>query len=388
MKRLRVLHIIESTGKSGPRYLLSDLLRNLNKDKFQVELICSTSRDRDFYKDIGEMEEAGIKVIILRMKREISLLADLAAFLKLCFYIKRGRYDIVHTQSSKAGFLGRLSARLMGVKTVIHTPHCFCFQALDMRRIEKLFYFYIEKFAALFCDKIIAVSESQRDDIIKRGLVNPGKVITIENGIDVCRFADNRFDVNKKKQELGLNHGSIILGTVGVLNESKGHRYLIEAASQIIQEGFDIRLIIAGEGVLHRDLEILSDNLGLDSRIKLLGFRQDMPGLFALMDIFVFPSLWEGMSLALLEAMACGLPVISTNVHGAVDLIRENKTGILVQKKDVKGLTEAIRYLICNPNEGKRIGQEAKELVCKNYNLEKQVDITENFYISMCLPAR
>jgi glycosyltransferase involved in cell wall biosynthesis len=106
------------------------------------------------------------------------------------------------------------------------------------------------------------------------------------------------------------------------------------------------------------------------------------------MDIFVFPSLWEGMSLALLEAMACGLPVISTNVHGAVDLIRENKTGILVQKKDVKGLTEAIRYLICNPNEAKRIGQEAQKLVCRYYNFEKQVNITENLYISMCLPVR
>ncbi len=384
MKQIKVLQIIESTGKSGPRYLLSNLAHNLDKDRFQVEVICSTLRDKDFYADIQKMKDAGIKVIILEMRRNISLLSDLIAFFKLCFYIRKVRYDIVHTHSSKAGFLGRLSARLMGVKTVIHTPHCFCFEALGMLRIKKRFYFYIEKFAALFCDKIIAVSESQRQDIIKRGLGDQNKVVTIANGIDVYRFTNNRFDVNKKKQELGLNHGSIILGAVGVLNESKGHCYLIEAVSEIIKEGFDIRLIIAGEGILRRDLETLSDSLGLDSRIKLLGFRQDVPGLFSLMDIFVFPSLWEGMSLALLEAMASGLPVISTDVHGAVDLIQENKRGILVQKKDVKGLAGAIRYLVCNPEEAKRMGKEAQKLILEDYTLEKQIDKIEDFYITMC----
>lgn len=388
MKRIKVLQVIESTGKSGPRYLLCNLVHNLDKNRFQVEVLCSTLRDKGFYIDIEKMEEAGIKVIIVNMKRKISLWSDLIAFFKLCFYLMKARYDIVHTHSSKAGFLGRLAGRLMGVGTVIHTPHCFCFEAQDMHRIEKRFYFYVEKFAALFCDKIIAVSESQKEDIIKRGLVNPGKVITIENGVDTYRFTDNGFDIEKKKQELGLNNGSIILGTVGVLNESKGHYYLIKAVSEIIKQGFDVKLLIAGEGILRKDLETLSNGLGLDSRIKLLGFREDIPELLSLMDIFVFPSLWEGMSLALLEAMASGLPVISTGVHGAIDLLQDNKRGILVQKKDVKGLVEAIRFLVCNPDEAKKMGREAQRLICENYTLKEQVDRIESLYISMCLSAR
>lgn len=383
MERIKVLQIIESTGKSGPRYLLSNLVHNLDKHRFQVEVICSTLRDRDFYTDIEKMEEAGIKVVIVEMKRKISLWSDFIAFFKLCFYIMEGRYDIVHTHSSKAGFLGRLASRLMGVRTVIHTPHCFCFEAQDMQRIEKRFYFYIEKFAALFCNKIIAVSESQKQDIIKRGLVNPGKVITIENGIDTYRFTDNGFDIEKKKQELGLDNGSIILGTVGVLNESKGHSYLIRAISEIINQGFDVKLIIAGEGILRRELETLSDQLGLNGRIKLLGFREDIPQILSLMDIFVFPSLWEGMSLALLEAMASGLPVISTEVHGTIDLIQDNKRGLLVKRKDILGLVRAVKYLISNPNEAKRMGQEAKELVCKNYTLDRQISRIEGLYCNL-----
>lgn len=383
MKKIKVLQVIESTGKGGSRNHLCSLVHNLNKDRFRVEVICSNLRDRDFNKDIQGMREAGIKVSILKMRRNISILSDLIAFFKLCSYIKKGRYDILHTHSSKAGFLGRLSARLMGVKVVIHTPHYFCFIAEDMSRVKKFFYFYLEKFAALFCDKIIAVSESQRQDIIKSGLVNSRKVITIENGVDIYKFSNNGFDISKKKQELGLDNRSIILGTVGILIERKGQRYLIEAVSELIKEGFDVHLIIAGEGILRKDLDTLSDNLGLNGRIKLLGFREDIPQILSLMDIFVFPSLWEGMSLALLEAMACGLPVISTEVHGAVDLIQDNKRGILVEKKDVQGLVRAIRYLISNRKHAKEMGQEAKELIRKNYTSEKQIGKIKIFYLNM-----
>lgn len=385
MQKLKVLQIIESTGKGGSRNHLCSLVHNLDKDKFEIEVICSTLRDKDFDKDIQKMKKEGIKVMALGMRRNISLLSDLIVFFKLCFYIKKSRYDIVHTHSSKAGFLGRLAARLMRVRTVIHTPHYFCFIAEDMNRIEKLFYFYIEKFATLFCDKIIAVSESQRQDILKTGLANSRKIITIENGVDTHRFGNNGFDILKKKQELGLNDSSIILGTVGILIERKGHRYLIEAVSKIIKEGLDVRLIIAGEGELHKDLETLGNKLGLDSRIKLLGFRENIPELLSLMDIFVFPSLWEGMPLALLEAMASGLPVISTGVHGAVDLLQGSKRGMLVQKKDFKGLVEAIRFLVCNPDEAKKMGREAQRLICDNYSLKKHIGRIESLYISMYL---
>ena len=380
MQKVKVLQVIESTGKSGPRYLLGSLVHNLNKDRFEIEVICSNLRDKGFNKDIQKMREAGIKVSVLRMRRNISVLSDLIAFFKLFLYIKKGRYDIVHTHGSKAGVLGRIAARLTGVKVIIHTPHCFCFMAADIAKLKKLFYFYIEKFAALFCDKIIAVSESQRQDILKRKLTNIKKVITIENGVDINKFGNNGFDISRKKKGLGLNDSSVILGTVGVLNESKGQRYLIEAVSQVIKDGFDVNLLIAGEGPLRKDLETFSDKLGLNGRMKLLGFREDIPEVLSVMDIFVFPSLWEGMPLAVLEAMSSSLPVISTNVHGAVDLIQDNKRGILVQRKDAKGIAEAIRYLISNHNEAKRIGQEAKELIQRNYTLEKQISRIRNLY--------
>lgn len=251
-----------------------------------------------------------------------------------------------------------------------------------MSKAKKHFYFCLEKFAALFCDKIITVSESQREEMLRIKLTDPSKVITIENGVDINKFGNNGFDIFKKRQELGLNNGSVILGSVGVLNESKGHCYLIQAVSEIIKEGLDVSLIIAGEGILRKELEALSDKLGLNGRIKLLGFREDIPQILSLMDIFVFPSLWEGMSLALLEAMASGLPVISTEVHGAIDLVRDNK-GILVKRKDVSGLVKAIKYLVSNADEAKRMGKAAQRLIHNNYTLERQISKIENLYINM-----
>lgn len=382
MDKIRVLQISESTGKGGSRNYLCSLAHSLDKNRFEVDVICSLLRDRDFYQDIKKMQDAGIKVIILPIKRNISLLSDLAAFFKLCSYIKKGRYDVVHTHSSKAGFLGRLAARLMGTRTVIHTPHYFCFITEDMPKVKKLFYFYLEKFAALFCDRIITVSESQRQDILKKGLVNAEKVITVENGVDIRKFSGNGFDALKNRQKLGLGGKSVVLGTVGILIERKGQRYLIEAFAEIIKEGFDMTLLIAGDGELRRELENLCGRLGLDSRVRLLGFRQDIPELLSLMDIFVFPSLWEGMPLAVLEAMASGLPVVCTEAHGAVDLIQNGKCGILVQKRDAKGIIEAIRYLVLNPDKAKGMGREARRLIHSNYTLEKQVSRIEEIYKS------
>lgn len=377
------MQIIESTGKSGPRYALCELLSNLNKDRFKVSLICSTLRDREFHRDIERMRKIGIGVIILQMQREINIISDIKAFLKLCHHIKVGRYDIVHTHNSKAGFLGRLAARLMRVPVVIHTPHCLAFMNEGFSIFKRFFYLYLEKLVGLFTDGLIAVSESQRKDFIKRKLITPQKIFTIENRVDIYKFSNNGIDIQKKKKDLGLDDDSLTLGTVGVLNMSKGHRYLLEALSKIIRDGFDIKLIIAGEGYLQRELERLAQQLGISSRVKFLGYRYDIPEVLSVMDIFVFPSLWEGMPLAVLEAMASGLPVVSTAVHGAIDIIRNNQTGILVERKDVEGLTKAIRYLISHPEEAKRMGREAQKLIIKDYSLDKQIRKTERLYISL-----
>ena len=381
MRKIKVVRIIESTGKCGPRFSLCRFIDDVDKEKFEVTLICSTLRDRTFYSDIEGMREHGIKVIILQMKREISPISDMLAFIKLCWYINKGRYDIIHTHNSKAGFLGRLAARFMGAPVVIHTPHCFAFMNESFSKFERRLYFYLERFTGLFTNGLITVSESQRSDLEIRRLIKPEKVFLIENGIDINRFDNGGIDVQKKKKELGLDNNSLILGTVGVLNESKGHKYLIKALSKIIQDGFDAKLIIAGEGPLRRELEGLAQRLGISSKVTFLGHRDDVPEILPIMDVFVFPSLWEGMPHALLEAMAQGLPVISTDVHGAIDVVTNNRTGILVQRRDVNGLIDAIKYLISHREKAHEMGEEARKFIIKNYPIEKQIRETEGLYI-------
>lgn len=330
------------------------------------------------------MRAAGVKVSVLQMKREISPISDIRALIGLYRRIRRTRPDIVHTHNSKAGFLGRLAARIAGVPVVIHTPHCFAFMNEGFGKFEKVLYLYLEKFAGLFTDRLITVSKSQEMDIVSRRLIRQEKVCLIENSVDVSRFIRNgKVDIQKKKKELGLDESSLILGTVGVLNESKGHKFLIEALSRVIKDGFDARLIIAGEGYLQEELEALSQKMGVSSRANLLGYRYDIPEILSVMDVFVFTSLWEGMPLALLEAMAQGLPVVSTDVHGAVDLIRNNETGILVKKKDAIGLAGAIEYIISHRKEAKAMGERAQRLIRERYSLDKHIKKLEGLYTEL-----
>jgi glycosyltransferase involved in cell wall biosynthesis len=224
-------------------------------------------------------------------------------------------------------------------------------------------------------DRLIAVSKE-----VARGLGSQGsgRVITIPNGIDHNLFSsqENRL---KTRQKLGLPSRRSVLCVIGRLAQEKGHSYLLRAIALIPSDRRPLTLIV-GDGVLRAELEHEASALQLDGDVRFLGTRRDVPEVLAASDIFVLPSHWEGLSLSLLEAMACGLPVIVTRVGGNGDVVEENQSGILVPPRDHVALAEAVLCLLDDPVLRLRLGQGAYKRFKSKFSLDRFVRAHESLY--------
>ncbi|MEM2960528.1 MAG: glycosyltransferase, partial [Candidatus Bathyarchaeia archaeon] len=220
------------------------------------------------------------------------------------------------------------------------------------------------------CDYIISNSKAGIDEWLKRGM-DRKKLIYIPNGKDFSylRVKDSRDSVRK---ELGLDKNEIAIGIVARLDVQKGHIYLLEALKMVIKERPTIKLFLVGDGPLKRKLQKLCLRLGIKEKVVFLGTRRDVPRLLKAFDIFVLPSLWEGMSGALMEAMAVGLPVIATAVDGNLELIEDGKNGVLAPPKDPISLKQKLMDLIYNPEKSRRLARNATKII-KNYSIKNMV---------------
>ena len=376
---MRVAEILEATIGGTRRHLL-DLATHLDRAQFDLELICSTERDPGFRDELESLRAAGVGVTIVPMARSISPWRDWRAYRLLKRRLREGRFGLVHTHSSKAGFLGRLAAYRLGIP-IVHTPHAFAFQS-GAGRLQRWLYRTLERWAARWCEAIIAVSPGERQAALYAGICAPGKLRLIPNGVDLA-WLDAQFDRAAARRELGLADSHLAVGSIGRLTSQKGYRYLIEAARLVAREIPNVRFPIIGEGEEHRALESLIGDRGLGEFVRLLGHRDQAASLCAGFDLFVLPSLWEGAPYALLEAMAAGLPVVATRVAGNADLVVEGKTGLLVPPRDPPALARAIAELLRDPVRRAMIGRRGREQVERNCSLAEQIAATERLYLEM-----
>src|SRR5262249_11397663 len=237
---------------------------------------------------------------------------DLAGLVRLRNFLRKEPYHIVHTHTSKAGFVGRLAARLAGVPVIVHTAHGFAFHEASPASV-RLFYSTLERIAARWCDRIVSVSEFHRRWAIELGMCSPGQIMAISNGIaDISRNRDA--DVAELRRQLGARCGDLVVLSMARLVADKGLEYLVEAAAMLPSTGRRIHVVIAGDGPARGRLEQLAVTLGVTDRVTFLGFREDVGDLLAACDLVVLPSLREGLSIALLEAMAAAKPIIASSI--------------------------------------------------------------------------
>jgi len=375
-RKIRVFQVLVGGDWAGGAAVVHPLVRRLIQEGYDVWVLCLTDEvSRRF-------EEIGANIIRSRhWKREINF-SDLFAFLELFRLCRRYKFDIVHAHTSKGGFLGRIAAGLAGTPVVIYTVHGFTFNELSPR-LTKAFYTFLERLAAPFGDLIIAVAEEHRQRAINRRMIKPDKIITIRNGIDVSRFSDTG-DRNAKRDELPCPSDSLLVGCVGRLVPSKGPEYLVRAIPLVVQRYPKTHFLFVGDGSQKSKLVSLSNDLGVDGHCDFLGFRRDVPELLASFDIFVLPSPREGLSIALLEAMASGLPVVATNVSGNREPIDSDVDGILVNPLDSTALAEGINALIRDRTRARAMGERARQKVEEFFSEEAMIERTLEVYASMC----
>jgi len=356
-----------TTVDSSIRFLLLNQIKNLLKEDYEVSAVCSPG------KWIKAIEENGIKVKTIEMKRKISPIFDLITLIKLFFYFKKEKFDIVHTHTPKPGLLGQLAAKLAGVPIIINTNHGFYFQK-NSPYFKKKFFILIEKIAAKCSNLIFTINKEDFETAIEEKICSRDLIRYLGDGIDINRFNPERFSekfiLNKKKQ-LGINPEKKIIGIVARLVREKGYLELFAAFKKVLEKFPDALLLIVGPLEPEKRDAISPEivkNYRIEKNVIFLGERTDVDEIYPLMDIFVLPSHREGLGLSILEASAMERPVVATDIRGCREAVDDSKTGILVPAKNPKKLAEAIIYLLKNPEKAKEMGKKGRMKIIKEFD--------------------
>jgi glycosyltransferase involved in cell wall biosynthesis len=365
VKSLRVLHINEATTAGVGRHLY-DLSCEMQKAGLDVTVACPRAREgaSDDVSFVDRLVSAGLSVAIVPMRRRIHLRSDIRSLHALIKLIREGRFDVVHAHSSKAGVLGRLAAwtgALRGERPVtVYTPNAFAFSGARTAWARWL-YRAIERCLGHYAtDALICVSPSELAQAQEYAIVASQRMVLIENAIDFSQYASGG-DPAAAKARLGLDPASLAVGFVGRLARQKGVTCLVEAARLVLEAGVECQFLLVGEGELEDVVREMVQRADLDGRVLLAGFQSEIAEVLGALDVFVLPSLYEGLSYSLMEAMAAGRPVVATRVAGNCDLVRDRENGLLIPPGDAMALSEALIELICAPAERTRLGCGAAE---------------------------
>jgi len=327
--------------------------------------------------------KAGIGVIPLDVIwREIRPVKDLWGLYRLYRFLREQDYTIIHTHTSKAGFVGRLAARLARVKIIVHTVHGFAFHEESHPLMLRL-YALLERFAAHSCDRIVTVSKFHRNWALQLGIGNKEKVVAVPNGIPLKRVISDK-DSKNTRQDLGVAPDELMILTTGRLSQQKGLEYLINAVPTLKKQlSHSFKVVLAGNGPLRPKLEQMVIDLEIQNKVLFLGFRNDIGNLLSASDIVVLPSLWEGLSIALLEAMAVGKPIVTTTIGSNREVTREGKAAILVPPKDTDALVNAILKIVNDNAIAEYLSAQAKEVYLSSYTEKQMIKKYREVYIDL-----
>lgn len=345
---IHVLHIITrlDVGGSAENTVIS--AARMPKAEFTCSLISGRTVD-PLPRLAHTLREAGVPFFeVPSLVRPVCVGSDCRALWGMWRLIRSLRPDIVHTHSSKAGFLGRLAAKLAGVPHILYTPHGHVFQGYFSRPVTRAF-IMLERIGARWTDRIITLTDAEANQHLALGIGRPGQFVTIPSGIDLDA-------ITAATPRRVVLEGPVI-GAVARLAPIKGHTYLVEAAPAILHGFPTARFVFVGEGEMRHSLEEQARALGVSDRMIFCGYREDVASLLAGMDLVVLPSLNEGMGRVLVMAMALGKPIVATNVGGVPELLANGEAGRLVAPGDAAALAEAICTLLQEPDQAQALGE-------------------------------
>lgn len=367
---MRILHAMECTIGGTRRHLIDVATGQLARGH-EVGLAVSTLRDPRFAQDLRRLETLGASVFVVPMRRQIAPLDDLRQLARLREILREYRPEIVHTHSSKAGALGRTAARLESIGRCVHTPHTFAFLfSAEFGPLRRRLFRAVETRLARHTARFVAVSQGEARSFVDSGVVPAERVRVVRNGIDPRPFELAR---PADRGTLSIPTDAPLILVAGLLHVAKGQDLAIRALASPGLEA--AHLLCLGEGDARAECERVAAQCGVQSRVHLPGWSDDVPSWMAVADVVAVPSRWEAMPYVVLEALAAGRCVVATRVDGSREWIEDGKTGVSCAVGDANDLARALCEAISMPqSERARLAAEGRRRVRDEGSVDRMVE--------------
>jgi len=378
---LRILQVAYNSRVHGGERVLLDLTRGLRDKGHHLFAACPSH---------GPLTEAlraeGAEVFVIPMKKTY----DLLAIWRLYRVLRKYEIDVIHSHGLLVNILSRVASYLANTRVSISTAHI----PLNLRsrkqaqnlfeRLMAPYYLILDNLTALFNHKVIAVSHAVKRDLVEQG-VDPKRIVVVQNGISLNLVQGNNQGIRTK---LGGNRNYTIVGTITRLSPQKDIPTFLRMASLIIRDLPKTHFVVVGEGEKRKELQDLAEDLGLQNHVEFLGYREDALDILSTFDIFALSSLWEGLPIVILEAMAAEKPVVATAVDGVREAVEHGKTGLLVEPRRPDLLAKFVIELINNPDRSKTMGKRGRERIERAFSINRVINTIEQIYFSQVFNKR
>ena len=376
---IRMLHVITRLVRGGADENTLHTVERLDPRRYVVDLAVGGGSDAALLEgfDPARIHE------LPALTRNPHPIRDLVALVELARLIRRGGYRIVHTHTAKAGFLGRLAAALAGTPIIVHTVHGTTFPD-HLSAPLRAFYVLLERIAGRFTHQFITVGEDMRATYVNAGIGDAASYETIYSGMPLQEFLDagTMDDAERAALRAALGYGPDhrLVVVAARLEPRKGHTYLFEAVARIHARHPLLRVLVLGEGPLRRELEARTRELGIDGVVRFFGHRMDFARVLAASDISVLTSLWEGLPRVLVQSAAAGRPIVTFDVEGAWEVVRDGVNGLIVPSKDVATLAARLEQLLADRDWARALGAAGPARVSTQWTVEAMVDRLDRKY--------
>jgi glycosyltransferase involved in cell wall biosynthesis len=369
----------------GPAIQAGLLTAKLDETRFETLLVAGSEGPAEGnILSLGRLPSSVRPLIVPQLGRRLSPLDDIRALWRVMVIARRYRPDIVHTHLAKAGFVGRIAARLAGARAVVHTYHGSVFRGY-FGYLESAVYLGIERTLSRITTRIIAITPRQKLELTKLRVAPAEKIEEIPFGLDLEPFR-NGPDRLVARRHLGIPANRPVVGLVARLVPIKDVPTFLRAMGLLVRDVPDVIIMIVGDGEDRSSLEAAARELGIGECCKFLGWRSDMPVIYSALDVLALSSLNEGSPVSLIEGMAARRAVVATAVGGVPDIVRHERDGLLVPARDHHALAAAVRRILLDPALASRLGGEGQRNAIARFEVSRMVATMERLYCEILGP--
>ncbi|MEQ1656531.1 MAG: glycosyltransferase family 4 protein [Nitrospira sp.] len=375
---IRVLHVC--TIFLTAQTFIAPVLRYLSRHGYEAVVACSQGAAADGPVSSRRRDIEGCRVFSVAIPRTIRPFHDFLAIRRLCQVIREFKPDVIHTQTSKAGIVGRLAARLAGVPVVIHTAHAFPFHVYLPLPV-KWAYIWIERWVASWTDLLMVDTESVRMDGLRERIVqDAGRIVTVPMGVDLTRFSPSLGGPGTLRDLLGLGAEALVVGTVARLVPDKGLECFLRMAAIIRAQRTDVKFLIVGEGPLRQSLEQMAELIGIGPDVVFAGHRTDVPEMMQAMDLFVLPTRREGFGVVFAEAMAMGKATVGSDIGPIAEVVEDGVTGYLAPADNPEAFAARTLELLNDDAKRRTFGAAGRRRVEQLFSQSRMCELIEGHY--------